>query len=224
MRKRYKPFGDETAEDAYSVARDAVQEEKFERAAELIAQARNDFPNSPIPVELYPFDESQTWDWDSFIYGAAKALWVDTYMTEVDGLLERIQAIEWEGEDPYIPIRQALSPGPGGNWMNFVPDHIPAAVKEDGKILTKLIQIDITSKALATAQAKIPDAEEAGFYAMMQTLGSGVGWNDYGAKLPQGIRMEASTETYNLVQMRIGDKVSDADYDWDLIQAAVTDL
>ena len=56
MAKRYHLGADASAEDLFSVARDVIEEERFERLPAILKQIREEYPKAKIPDDIYKHD------------------------------------------------------------------------------------------------------------------------------------------------------------------------
>jgi hypothetical protein len=123
-------------------------------------------------------------------------------MDEVENLVE---GEEYYDRDAY----HALSPGPGGDWYDILPE-TPKSAEKDGIEFTKALRKKITEAHLREVDEKLPSVEQAGHYAAMQAMGHGVGWYDYDVKARLDIHWEPSVDVSN-----------DA---YDAVKAALRDL
>lgn len=104
---------------------------------------------------------------DSFLYGAARAMFVMAYADHV------------ENSEEDLP-----RPGPGGDWYDYAPEAPPNAYALAGGMWSELHaangEAGVYSLALrAEAADGAPvDAEEFGRDLAMQYMGSGVSWFD----------------------------------------------
>jgi hypothetical protein len=113
------------------------------------------------------------YDWNSFEEAAAQAFWADTYISEAEELSEHREAYD------------ALSPGPGGEWLNVLPD-TPKSAEKEGAAFTKKIRAKLTTAELREVDSRMT-VDKAGWYAAMQAMGHGVGWFDYGVDIDPDI-------------------------------------
>ena len=88
-------------------------------------------------------------------------------------------------------LYREMSPGPGGNWEDVMPDPPPAAYAV-AKKFTKAVKAQLTDEQL-TAIAEKFSAHDAGYYGAMQSQGEGVGWFDKGVRVdpPRGFGDDA---------------------------------
>lgn len=114
----------------------------------------------------------------AFIEGAAKAFFADAFASLYE---------EWCSSGEEIPdIFDGHVPGPGSDWMDYIPEVPTACYVEAGMLWEKIANLNnsnmyhIVTRALEAAD--IPtDPEEIelfGHYMAMQAMGHGVSWFD----------------------------------------------
>lgn len=132
---------------------------------------------------------------NEFQEGAARALWVDLYATQVAHLQE----------DGFEDLYNELAPGPNEDWMDYAPDTPEAAYTEARDFETALIKANkvsnldaIIRRAASADGIEDIDEENFGYYTMMPALGYGVSWfddhGDFTLRLPS---WEAGTDLHN---------------------------
>jgi len=114
------------------------------------------------------------YDWITFAEQAALAFWADAYMDEVQNL----------AEEGYRKAYEALSPGPGGEWLDVIPE-TPESALDDGRAFTAKLQGKLSVADLREVSEKM-SPEKAGWYAAMGAMGHGVGWWDYDVDIDVG--------------------------------------
>lgn len=130
-------------------------------------------------------------DWKEFNKGAARALWADAYITEIEGRIE-------DGEVSYQEARGNIVPGPGGAWEDYIPE-VPRAAMTDAKKFTKKFLTHLNDAALDKLDRIATEIgnDGVGWYAMMDALGHGVGLFDYGFRLEESVDWHTPTSVYN---------------------------
>lgn len=113
--------------------------------------------------------------WDCFAEGAARAFWADAYIFEVEDLVEGASD---RGEEPDHEAYDALSPGPGGEWLDYVPDTPPSALKQ-GRAFVRAHKKLVSADVWQDMDDKL-GCDESGWYAAMGAMGHGVGLGDEG--------------------------------------------
>lgn len=111
-----------------------------------------------------------SFDWASFTDGAASALWSDTYISNIEGLVE-------DGNIARDDARGALVPDSGGRYDDYVPE-VPGAARREAKKYVAELRRSLSSSALAALEASRIDAERLGWLAMMGALGHGTTLHD----------------------------------------------
>jgi hypothetical protein len=201
--KRYY-FGD-SAEDNFLVARDAIEEKRpgwEQRVAKIMAKAKEEYPDAAIPDDLGPWDPD--W-WAAFAEGAARAIWSDTYITEVEEFGQSDDPVDRE-------VYRALSPGPGGAWESVIPETIPASANKQGKEFATEVRNNLKIEDQVEVASKL-EADNAGWYGMMEALGHGVGWADYRIKADHDIHDMADADVYNDAYSAVTEAMEEAGYE-----------
>ena len=162
--------------DEWDVAMDALLEHDSARAADIVLGIKRDHglatmtPAFSKALGKVPEDvrrrfegwagvvSKKSYDWSSFADGATNAVWGDAYASEIGNL-------------EYDETRRALSPSPGGRWIDVLPDP-PAAVRILGKKFAKTLREQITDIQLNEVAAKL-SAEKAGYSLMQSSQGYG---------------------------------------------------
>jgi hypothetical protein len=197
-------FGD-SADDSFLVARDAIEEKRpgwEQHVTKIMAQVKQEYPDATIPDDLGPWDPD--W-WAAFAEGAARAIWSDTYITEVEQLTE--------SDDP--GDREAyreLSPGPGGAWESVIPETVPTSAEKQGKEFTTQVRRALKREDQIEVASKL-DADTAGWYGMMQALGHGMGWGDYDINADPDIHAMPDTDVYNDAYQAVTEALEEAGYE-----------
>jgi hypothetical protein len=109
---------------------------------------------------------STRFQWEEFIGGASRAFWADAYMHLVEELAEK-----------HLQAYRALSPGPGGQWLD-IPT-VPGKAHDVGRKFAKLVKDKATDADLVEMKEKMRSISDAGWYAAMGAMGHGVGLWDY---------------------------------------------
>jgi hypothetical protein len=197
-------FGD-SADDSFLVARDAIEEKRpdwEQRVAKIMAQVREQYPDATIPDDLGPWDPD--W-WAAFAEGAARAIWSDTYISEVEEFSQSDDTGDHE-------VYRELSPGSGGSWDSVVPEAVPEAADKQGKKFATRVRKTLKIEDQVEVASKL-DAEQAGWYGMMQALGHGVGWFDYDIKIHHNINETANAGVYNAAYDAVTEALEEAGYE-----------
>ena len=152
-------------------------------------------------------------DWDEFTEAAARAVWSDAWISEVEELSESGGS---EGRKAY----REIGPGPGGSWDPLIPMPIPERAQKAAAKFTADVRSKISAAGLKKAYAAMDnDADLMGWYAAMQSMGHGVGWGDYGVhnELPR-VSFE-SWELSDLAADDVKEQVENAGLDYQAIRA-----
>jgi len=187
--KRRSAHSTVSSSDVWDVAMDALLEHAHDptraatRAAEVLRAVKASTMSpafakalARVPKETRRAFEGATgmvskksYDWADFTEGAALGFWASPYMNEVENLLEE--------DRRYVE----LTPGPGGNWENVLPE-VPPAARTVAKKFTKAVKDQLTDAQLNEIAAKF-SPNDAGYKGAMQSQGHGVGWFDEGVKV-----------------------------------------
>ena len=127
---------------------------------------------------------------DEFIEGVATALFADLWMNAVEELAE-----------DYSGLYRDLYPGPGGAWLDVLPDLPKSAIANAKEYLKKLQAVNHATLRQIVSWAESDgdiDVNDLGFYFAMQSLGHGISWFDDHAKFDVELPdWEASPELYS---------------------------
>lgn len=133
----------------------------------------------------------KAYDWSAFTDGAAFAFWASPYMSEVENLAEAARDAPRAKEGEALRAAyEALSPGPGGQWDNVLPDPPPSA-RAVAKKFTKAVKDKLTDAQFSEISQKF-SAYDAGYLGAMQSQGEGIGWFDEGVRIdpPKGFNWD----------------------------------
>jgi hypothetical protein len=155
------------------------------------------------------------YDWEAFTRGAANALWADLYITEVEFLCELVR--ETKSAEAMEACR-ALSPGPGGSWDDYIPP-VPRSALAEARQFTARVQEKISPQTLRELD-EVMTPERAGWLAMMQALGHGIGWADEGVRAESElkIRWEPSWEVRNAAFSAVERQLEREGFDPEILQ------
>lgn len=108
--------------------------------------------------------------WEEFIGGASYAFWAEAYMQLVQGLA-----------DKHPKAYRAQAPGPGGEWLQYIPT-IPGKAHDVGRKFARMVKDKATKDDLREMKEKVGSISKAGWYAAMGAMGDGRGLWDYDVK------------------------------------------
>lgn len=97
------------------------------------------------------------YDWASFTDGAAYTFWATPYVSEVEKLAEAAREAKRDGKlkkaEAFGAVYKALSPGPGGWWVDVLPAP-PLSARAVAEKFTKAVKAKLTNKQLAVISQK----------------------------------------------------------------------
>jgi hypothetical protein len=137
------------------------------------------------------------YDWKAFTDGAAFGFWVSPYMSEVENLAEDARGGDSRKTRALKEAYRALSPGPGGNWENVLPE-VPPAARSVAKKFTKAVREQLTDDQLSEIESEF-SPRDAGYRGAMQSQGHGIGWFDEGVEVDPPEGFGETPEIYNAV-------------------------